>query len=207
MSERPGSGRDSIGVGFVLRCAGSRKTFVSNNAAGALADQHGNRYTGTFDGRQVVFRGADGLECNGAWILGSVEVTGIVGGEGLGEGFRFTFLDHGKGNQRLNARFSFAGSSEDAIATMLRAGYRVSRWDNRFNRQHQAPAGGSLVHLRSRGHWLAGADSGHAILTVFPGDEHSVSGEVHVGEHNPTTGMGVGFLLHQAETRSWWARG
>ncbi|SEG18650.1 hypothetical protein SAMN05421819_2108 [Bryocella elongata] len=206
MSDRPGSRGDRGGIGFVLRCEGSPEIFVSNDADGHLVDQSGRRYAGTFDGRQVVFRSADGLPCEGAWVLGSGEVTGISGGGDLSERFHFTFLDHGRGNQRLNARFRFEGKTEEAIAAFLGAGYCVSRWDNRFNKQHQAPAGGFLVHLRSRGHWLTGADSGHAILTMFPGERSSVSGEVHVGEHNPTTGMGIGFLLHLAETYAWWAR-
>ncbi|GGG98702.1 hypothetical protein [Silvibacterium dinghuense] len=175
---------------------------IESDENGVLIDREGHRYSGLFDGEYVVFADANGNRLRGAWILGSGETKGIAGGGELDCRFQFTFKDHGAGNQRLNAGFTFAGTVGEAVAAFRRAGYFMSRLDNRFNREHAPPAGGELLHLRSRGRWLTGADSGHAILEVHPEIATPVSGQIHVGEHNPTRGMGVGFLLHQWELRS-----
>jgi RHS repeat-associated protein len=216
VANNPLSRTDSTGLDFNLDCSKNngttcqgghtyyqdkngdyKETVVASDKNGSLTDQSGNKYSGTFDGKNVTFAGADGSTSNGSWIQGSSETKGITGGGDLSSKFNFTFSDHGGGNQRLNASWKFSGSNEDAVSALEKAGYAVSSLDNRFNNEHQPPAGGSLIHMRTSGDFLTGADSGHAIIDIYPKVSVPASGELHVGEHNPTTPLG--FILHQTE--------
>jgi hypothetical protein len=166
-----------------------------------LTDQHGETYTAVFDGSNVVLTTASGHDRIARWLPGSMKIADVPGGGALSPRFTFTFYDHGGGNQRLHATWTFAGTTEEAIAAFERAGYATSALDHKHNRKHSA-AGRTLIHMRSRGSMLTGADSGHAILYLdLQGDPPRTCGEVHVGEHNPTTGLGLGFLLHRWEIR------
>lgn len=172
------------------------------NKDGQLQDMSSNNtgaYTASFDGKNVSLTNSSGTTQNGSWLQGTDAVSGIKGGGNLSEKFSFTFSDHGRGNQRLNARWTFAGSVQDAIQAWEKAGYAQSFLDARFSNEHQPPPGGSLVHMRSPGNFFTGGDSGHAIIPVPPNATIPTSGDVHVGEHNPTTNFPVGFLLHQGE--------
>jgi hypothetical protein len=224
VANNPLSRTDPTGLDFNLQCtqtkdnastcqgglqgttttdANGKSTFtatrISSDDKGNLSDQNGNKYSGTFDGKNVSFTGADGSKSTGSWIQGSNETKGITGGGDLSDKFSFTFSDHGGGNQRLNASWTFAGSVEDARKAWEKAGYGESFLDEQFNNEHQPPPGGSLIHMRSSGNFFTGGDSGHVMIPVPPNATVPTSGDVHVGEHNPTTNFPVGFLLHQEE--------
>ena len=84
------------------------------------------------------------------------------------------------------------------IDALKQAGYFPARWDNRFNRSSEGAPNIPLFHMRSRGAFLTGADSGHAILHLDGNRESTQTwGELHVGEHNPV--HPIGFFLHQRE--------
>jgi len=64
-----------------------QKTVVKSDDKGNLTDQSGNKYGGTFDGKNVSFAGADGSKSNGSWIQGSGATKGIAGGGELSNKF------------------------------------------------------------------------------------------------------------------------
>jgi hypothetical protein len=80
-----------------------------------------------------------------------------------------------------------------AIAAWKQAGFTVSIPDRAWNRNHPAS-----VHLRSQGARLTGADSSHVTIAIDQTGD-TTRGEIHVGEFNPLTGFGVGFVLHHLE--------
>jgi RHS repeat-associated protein len=214
---------DPTGMNFGLPCSGGNTDTCNNGLQGSWQhDADGNRtkvdaisignkdgtlqdvssnntgtYIASFDGKNVSLTNSSGTTQNGSWLQGTADVKGISGGGDLSSKFSFTFSDHGGGNQRLNASWAFSGSNEDAVRALEKAGYSISSLDNRFNNELQPPAGGSLIHMRTPGDFPGGADSGHAIIDIYPKVSVPASGEVHVGEHNPTTPLG--FILHQAE--------
>lgn len=159
----------------------------------ALLDEHGRSYTGWFDGHAVWLSesGTMSVPLVAAWILGTGPVR-IAGGPPLDGRFEFTFFDHGRTEQRLNALWEFRGETEEAVAALRAAGFAPSRF--------KKGNGGGRVHLRSAGVRFTSRDSAHAIVyqDVFAG---KTRGEIHVGEHNPLRGFGIGFLLHQWEIR------
>jgi hypothetical protein len=159
-----------------------------------FADAIGRRYTGYFDGRHVVFHDGENSFA-GRWLQGS-SATSVQGGGDLPAELAFAFMDHGPAPQRLHALWEFGGSPDEAIEKWCRAGFRVSVVDRYLNRNHPRFSN----HLRTRGRSITGADSSHVV--IFPdarGDR--VAGEIHVGEFNPLTGLGIGFVLHQLEGR------
>jgi hypothetical protein len=160
----------------------------------SFMDDDGRRYEAFFDGSHVVFNDGS-AEFIGRWRLGSA-ATVIRNTRRLPGGFRFTFMDHGPRPQRLHALWSFNGAVPQAIAAWKLAGFSVSIPDRAWNRNHPAS-----VHLRNRGAFLTGADSSHATIPLFQlaqvGSE--TTGEIHVGEFNPLTGFGIGFILHRLE--------
>ncbi len=160
-----------------------------------FVDSKGHRYSAYFDGKNVVFN--DGTaNFIGRWVLGS-SATVIRDSKQLADGFTFTFMDHGPGPQRLHAVWVFEGSVEKAVTAWKAAGFRLSDADRNWNRNHPAS-----LHLRTKGAFGTGANSSHAIIPVVQTREVT-HGEMHVGEFNPLTGCGVGFVLHQLEDLMW----
>jgi hypothetical protein len=164
-----------------------------------FVDQDGCPYSGFFDGRNVIF--SDGAaDYAGNWRQGTT-ATVIRRTRLLPVGFTFIFMDHGHIPQRLHALWEFDGPQEAAVEAWKLAGFSVSSADRYFNRNHSR----SSIHFRTKGARITGADSSHAIMTSGA-DGNRASGEIHVGEFNPFTGLGVGFVLHQMEGRSSFAR-
>ena len=162
-----------------------------SNADANFLDDDGRCYSAGFDGSHVIF--SDGpSDFIGRWRLGSA-ATGIRQTRRLPVGFQFTFMDHGPRPQRLHALWSFHGPAPAAITAWKQAGFSVSIPDRAWNRNHPAS-----VHLRNRGARFTGADSSHVTIPLAQaGDE--TRGEIHVGEFNPLTGFGIGFVLHHLE--------
>jgi hypothetical protein len=154
-------------------------------------DDDGRRYAAYFDGRHVIF--SDGtMDFIGLWLQGS-GATVIRQTRRLREGFQFTFMDHGPRPQRLPALWSFHGAVPQAITAWKQAGFSVSIPDRAWNRNHPAS-----VHLRSRGARITGADSSHVTIPLDQTGSET-NGEIHVGEFNPLTGFGIGFVFHHLE--------
>lgn len=156
-----------------------------------FVDSDGHRYSAYFDTTNVIFNDGS-ADRVGRWLQGSV-ATVIQKTRRLAVGFRFTFMDHGSGPQRLHALWSFDGSVQEAIAGWKLAGFSLSIPDRAWNRNHP-----ESVHLRTRGAICTGADSSHVTIPVTQTGGNT-TGEIHVGEFNPLTGFGVGFLLHHLE--------
>jgi hypothetical protein len=164
------------------------RAVASAEIPGEFADDAGRLYSARFDGCHVMFE--DGTTSYvGRWLQGTA-ATVIPSGAGLGDRFTFTFMDHGLRPQRLHALWSFDGTTSEAIASWQAAGFSVSRVDRILNRNHPA-----AIHLRTRGAFPTGADSSHAIIPIEQ-TGNSTNGDIHVGEFNPLTGLGVGFVLH-----------
>jgi hypothetical protein len=164
---------------------------VDDGMAAEFIDDDGRRYGAGFDGSSVTF--VDGsMSHAGRWLQGTA-ATVIPSGGSLGDGFTFTFMDHGPRPQRLHALWTFEGTISEAIASWKAAGFSVSSLDRTLNRNHAA-----AVHLRTRGAFLTGADSSHVIILPASA-EGGTRGNIHVGEFNPLAGFGVGFVLHQLE--------
>ena len=158
---------------------------------GDFVDSDGRRYSAYFDGINVIFN--DGATDRiGHWLQGSA-ATVIQKTRLLPDAFRFTFMDHGSRPQRLHALWSLDGSVQEAIVSWKMAGFSVSIPDRTWNRNHPAS-----IHLRTRGARCTGADSSHVTIPVTQTGSNT-TGEIHVGEFNPLTGFGVGFLLHHLE--------
>ncbi len=164
-------------------------TVISSDKNGNLTDKSGNKYSGSFDGKNVSFTGADGSKSNGSWIQGSNATSGITGGGALSSKFGFTFSDHGNG-QSLHATFSYAGSFSDAEGELSKAGYSFSAFDGLFNLR-EALANPNAENYRSQGDPGTGRNSGHflmnhSLLSLFPNHSVPTTGSVHTGETNPT---------------------
>lgn len=157
----------------------------------ALLDEQGRRYTGLFDGHNVHLNELGNVSAShvATWILGTKPVR-IPGGLPLDPQFLFTFFDHGRTEQRLNALWEFSGEHDNAVTAITAAGFARSQFDVRDKN--------GRVHLRSAGVRFTGRDSAHAIVYADALAEQTL-GEIHVGEHNPLRGFGIGFLLHQWE--------
>ncbi|HZC43909.1 MAG TPA: hypothetical protein VE195_07025 [Acidobacteriaceae bacterium] len=164
---------------------------TQSSVAAIFLDQDGHRYSAFFDGSYVIFNEGS-ADFIGRWLQGSA-ATVIMQTRGLPEGFQFTFMDHGPRPQRLHALWSFQGPMQQAISAWKQAGFSVSVPDRAWNRNHPVSA-----HLRNRGAALTGADSSHVTIP-FTQTGRETRGEIHVGEFNPLTGLGLGFLLHQLE--------
>ena len=157
----------------------------------SFADDDGHRYSAFFDGNNVIFNDGS-ADFIGRWLQGSA-ATVIRNTRRLPGGFHFTFMDHGPRPQRLHAVWKFDGSVPQAIAAWKMAGFSVSIPDRTWNRNHP-----TSIHLRNRGAFLTGADSSHATIPVAQSGSET-TGEIHVGEFNPLTGFGIGFVLHHLE--------
>jgi len=162
-----------------------------SNADVVFFDDDGHRYSAFFDGSHVFFNDGS-ADFIGRWLQDSA-ATVICQTQRLCEGFQFTFLDHGPRPQRLHALWSFQGPVPQAIEAWKQAGFSVSIPDRAWNRNHPAS-----VHLRNRGARFTGADSSHVTIPVDQ-DGYETRGEIHVGEFNPLTGFGIGFVLHHLE--------
>jgi hypothetical protein len=157
-----------------------------------FVDQSGCAYTGFFDGRNVIF--SDGAADHiGQWIQGT-PATIIRRTRLLPVGFTFTFMDHGHAPQRLHAVWEFGAPHRDAMEAWKLANFSISSADRYLNRNHPR----SSIHLRTKGEFATGADSSHVIISSMQVDKRT-TGEIHVGEFNPFTGFGIGFVLHQLE--------
>jgi hypothetical protein len=179
------------GQRLLLRPQDSSVQSTPRNTHSIFLDGNGHPYSASFDGSHVTFNdgSADFL---GRWILGS-EATVIRQTRRLQHGFQFTFMDHGPRPQRLHALWGFDGPLSQAIAVWKQAGFSVSIPDRAWNRNHPAS-----VHLRNSGAAFTGADSSHVTIAIDQtGDK--TKGEIHVGEFNPLTGFGIGFVLHHLE--------
>jgi hypothetical protein len=162
-----------------------------SNVDAVFLDHNGHPYSASFDGSHVIFN--DGAaDLVGRWMLGSA-ATVVRQTRQLCQGFQFTFMDHGPRPQRLHALWNFQGPVPQAIAAWKQAGFSVSIPDRAWNRNHPAS-----VHLRNRGSALTGADSSHVTIPLAQTGSET-RGEIHVGEFNPLTGFGIGFVLHHLE--------
>ena len=160
-----------------------------------FVDEIGHAYSGFFDGKHVVF--SDGsTDYTGEWLQGTV-ATVIRQSRRLPSQFTFTFMDHGNTPQRLHAVWEFEGALDSAVEGWKRAGFIVSNVDRYLNRNHPR----SSIHLRTRGAFWTGADSSHVVIPGFQVEKFT-TGEIHVGEFNPFTGLGIGLLLHLLEGKS-----
>lgn len=168
-----------------------RTELLQENMAESLVDATGRCYSAFFDGQyvRILIRETEAIQAR--WVLGSAPVR-IRGGGLLDPRFLFTFFDYGPTAQRLNALWEFAGSDQEAVTAFVAAGFSRSRHDARLRGDSAG------IHLRTRGTQLTGSDSAHAILHE---NQKDGTGEIHVGEHNPLRGFGIGFLLHQWEIR------
>lgn len=168
---------------------------VQQGADGMFFDQRGHLYSGCFDGRNVFFssRDADSVDFIGQWMQGT-PATMVRGGRQVSSRFLFTFMDHGEPPQRLHALWEFDGPLDDAIESWKLANFSISVGDRHFNRKHPA----SSIHLRTRGARVTGADSSHVVIPLDQTGKHT-TGNIHVGEFNPMTGCGIGFVLHLLE--------
>jgi hypothetical protein len=175
----------------LLRPQDSLVHSTPSDADVVFLDDHGQRYSAFFDGSHVLF--SDGTaDFFGRWVQGSA-ATVIRQTRRLHEGFQFIFMDHGPRPQRLHALWSFQGSAEQAVTAWKQAGFSVSIPDRAWNRNHAAS-----VHLRTGGACFTGADSSHVTIPLSQTDGET-RGEIHVGEFNPLTGFGIGFVLHHLE--------
>ncbi len=179
------------GQRLLLRSQDSSVQSTPLNTPAIFLDDNGRRYSAFFDGSHVIFNDGS-ADFIGRWILGSA-ATEINQTRRLGKGFRFTFMDHGLRPQRLHALWTFQGTLAHTIAAWKQAGFSVSIPDRAWNRNHP-----TSVHLRSRGAPITGADSSHVTIAIDQTGD-TTRGEIHVGEFNPLTGLGVGFLLHHLE--------
>ncbi|MES2220148.1 MAG: hypothetical protein V4587_04195 [Acidobacteriota bacterium] len=164
---------------------------TSSNVDEIFLDDNGRSYSAHFDGSHVIFNDGS-MDSTGRWTLGSA-ATLITQTRRLGEGFRFTFMDHGPRPQRLHAVWNFQGTLAQAIAAWKQAEFSVYIPDRAWNRNHPAS-----VHLRNRGAAITGADSSHVTIPLAQ-TSRETTGTIHVGEFNPLTGFGVGFVLHHLE--------
>lgn len=154
-------------------------------------DENGHRYSAVFDGSHVIFNDGS-ADFIGRWVQGSA-ATVIRQTRRLHEGFQFTFFDHGPPPQRLHALWTFQGTVPQAISAWKQAGFSVSIPDRAWNRNHPAS-----IHLRNKGARFTGADSSHVTIPLDQTGSET-RGEIHVGEFNPLTGFGIGFVLHHLE--------
>jgi hypothetical protein len=175
----------------LLRPQHSLVRSTPSNADAAFIDDEGHRYSAFFDGSHVLFSDSS-VDFIGRWLQGSA-ATVICQTQRLCEGFQFTFMDHGPRPQRLHALWSFQGPVQQAITGWKQAGFSVSIPDRAWNRNHPAS-----VHLRTGGAFCTGADSSHVTIPLVQTGGETI-GEIHVGEFNPFTGFGIGFLLHHLE--------
>ena len=179
----------------LLRCKDSLVRSTPSNADADLIadfiDDDGGSYSAFFDGNRVIFNDGS-ADFVGRWLQGSA-ATVVHKTRRLREGFRFTFMDHGPRPQRLHALWNFVGPVQEAIAAWKLAGFSVSIPDRAWNRNHPAS-----VHLRTPGAFVTGTDSSHVTIPVAQTGSDT-TGEIHVGEFNPLTGFGIGFLLHHLE--------
>jgi hypothetical protein len=99
-----------------------QETVVKSDKNGNLTDQSGNKYSGTFDGKNVNFT-QDGSKqsSTGDWKQNSNETTGIHG-TGNFDRFDFTFKNHNS-VQTLYAEFEFHGTQEEAGVALKNAGF------------------------------------------------------------------------------------
>lgn len=175
----------------LLRAAGPSSAGMDCNRRELFVDSDGCRYSAAFDGKNVIFNNGT-AEFKGRWLQGT-SATIIESSRYLAEGFTFNFVDHGPTPQRLHAVWTFQGSVEEAVAGWKQANFSVSNVDRRVNRNHPAS-----LHLRTRGAMGTGTDSSHVTIPLLQA-ERCISGEIHIGEFNPLTGFGLGFLLHHLE--------
>lgn len=158
-------------------------TRISSDDKGNLTDQNGNKYSGTFDGKNVSFAGADGSKSTGSWIQGSNDTKGITGGGDLSSKFNFTFSDHGDG-QRLNASFTYSGSISDAASELQKAGFQ--HWNAGFDigySEWRLPAAG-----RDSSHfniWDPNFLERGVMITPKDAVPGTTSGNMHAGEYYP----------------------
>ena len=179
------------GQRLLLRPQDSFVQSMSSNVDAIFLDENGCRYSAFFDGSYVIFN--DGFaDFIGRWLQGST-ATVISQTWRLCQGFRFTFMDHGPRPQRLHALWTFQGTLPQAITAWKQAGFSVSIPDRTWNRNHPVS-----VHLRNRGAAFTGADSSHVTIPLAQTGSET-RGEIHVGEFNPLTGFGIGFVLHHLE--------
>jgi len=179
-----------------------QKTVIKSDDKGNLSDQSGNKYSGTFDGKNVSFAGADGSKSNGSWIQGSSETKGITGGGELSNKFQFTFSDHGNG-QALHASFTYGGTFNQAQSELEKAGYSFSALDGLFNLRKDF-AHPNAENFRTPGDPGTGRNSGHLLVehplsSLLPRYSVPTTGSVHTGETNPwgSVGAAIQHLEHE----------
>ena len=179
------------GQRLLLRPQDSSVQSTPLNTHAIFLDDNGRPYSASFDGSHVIFNDGS-ANFVGRWILGSA-ATVIRQTRRMQQGFQFTFMDHGPRPQRLHALWSFEGPLSQAITAWKQAGFSVSIPDRAWNRNHP-----TSVHLRNRGAAFTGADSSHVTIAIDQTGD-TTKGEIHVGEFNPLTGFGIGFVLHHLE--------
>lgn len=214
VANNPLSRTDPTGLDFNLQCtqtkdnastcqgglqgttttdANGKSTFtatrISSDKDGNLSDQSGNKYSGTFDGKNVSFTGADGAKSTGSWIQGSNDTKGITGGGALSDKFSFDFSDHGNG-QSLHADFTYAGTFGQAQKELEGAGYQLIGKDAFFDLR-EGFAHPFAESFRTPGDPGTGANSGHFLVDRKPWVTVPTQGSMHTGETNPYTSLGA----------------
>ena len=107
------------------------------NQNGQLQDVSANNtgvYTASFNGTNVSLTNsaatpfsAAGTTANGVWLQGTAPVSGVASDGNLGNGFSFTFYDHGK-HQNFNFSWTYNGTPADAAQVLLNANFEKWNW-------------------------------------------------------------------------------
>ena len=153
-------------------------TEISNDKKGNLVDQKGNKYSGTFDGKNVNFtQTGSNQSSTGVWKQGTGATSGILG-TGNFDHFDFTFMNHNS-VQTLYAKFEFQGPQKLAEAALGRAGF--VHWALGFHvgqtEYRQNVGGRDSFHFSITGAVL----SPETDLPVTYGDMHD--NEYYAGRH------------------------
>ena len=177
-------------------------TVISNDEAGNLVDQSGNRYSAQVDGSGVHFtRQGSEVPSVGAVVDGSRK-TSFTQTSGALTGFSFQFFPPGKG-QTSAGLFRFRGSFHGAVQALKSAGFSISLLDELFN-VYEMIHNPDSFNFRSLGDPRTGANSGHVLLdlpkfTLGLKAAVPTAGKVHFGETNPNQDL----FQHLREVSHW----
>jgi hypothetical protein len=190
------SGLDNFGARYNSSSMGRfTATLIGNDAKGNLVDKTTGTgaYTASVNGSGVQFSNDGGkTSSTGVFDNGTPQTTfqdaGWANGGALSD-FNFTLTNSKlEANQTEAGSFSFSGTPEQAGAALQRAGFAP----------HWGTEGGN--EYRSPGSFWTGADSGHFI--VNPNATLPAVGNMHFGEHNPYSGLGLGAIWHCVDDRA-----
>jgi len=158
-----------------------------SGGGGDFVDSHGRRYSVYFDGINVIFNdgSADRI---GYWLQGSA-ATVIQRTRLLPDAFRFTWVSPAAAACVVELGWLGSGSHRRLEAGRFFCVHPRSRLE---------PQSSGIDPPADQGEDCTGADSSHVTIPVAQTGSNT-TGEIHVGEFNPLTGFGVGFVLHHLE--------